>query len=160
MSIPLSGKDLAKIRKKIKDFYIKSTLDFNDLYSYDSTVFEKIRNKELYTLVLNMNLFEYPPESKFYGGLDIDIFESVDKTHYIYHLISWGGLVMLSFIIAPFGCILNVEHHIRAPDVESAIRAFGLRHPAGPYELLLETANGKQHIGYYTFEKSIVREGI
>ena len=90
MSIPLSGKDIAKIRKKIKDFYIKSTLDVNDLYSYDSTVFEKIRNKELYTLVLNMNLFSYPPDSKFYGGLDIDIFESVDKTHYIYHLIAWG----------------------------------------------------------------------
>lgn len=85
----LTLEDIKKIKEKLPYFNIKATFNLPDLQDYDSSIIEKVYNKDLYEEILYMNLKKSNTPT-LYGGYDITVWKSKTKNHYIYNITCWG----------------------------------------------------------------------
>lgn len=85
----LNQEQLKTIQKQIPDFGKKTTFNITDLQYYDSEILKKIKDKNLYVEIADINIFGLNGPT-IYGGENARIYKSLLNGHYIYSCYTWG----------------------------------------------------------------------
>lgn len=85
----LNFQEIKKITKQIKDFEIKPHFNVADLQYYDNSILDKLKDKNLYEQIADINLSRIDGPT-IYGGENCWIYKSVKNGHYIYWCYCWG----------------------------------------------------------------------
>ena len=80
--------EIEKIRKTVPRFGVEPTFNLGYLQYYDRDVLDKVKDPSLYKNLPAINL--YTSTGTLYGGWDIFIYESVNRSHFIFSIVYWG----------------------------------------------------------------------
>ena len=83
----LSKYEKAKICREIPDFNTKTKFSLPDLQKYDPEIIYKIQDRNIYTLIADINLHM---AISFYGGNNVFIYRHISGEYYIYEEYCWG----------------------------------------------------------------------